>query len=75
MVLSGAWTFFCDPRNLGAITPGRLSFDIFSEVPPYMYPGFVIKYRIKAIAGLSITWVTEITQVAAPNYSVDEVSR
>ncbi|BAH77664.1 hypothetical protein DMR_41730 [Solidesulfovibrio magneticus RS-1] len=62
-----AWTFFCDPRNLSAITPDWLCFDIRSEVPTCMYPGLIIEYRIKAFAGLPMAWVTEITQVAAPN--------
>ena len=65
--LAEAWTFFCDPRNLGAITPDWLCFDIRSEAPPCMYPGLIIEYRIKAFAGLPMAWVTEITQVAAPN--------
>lgn len=70
--LADAWTFFCDPRNLGAITPDWLCFDIRSEVPPCMYPGCIIEYRIKALAGLPMSWVTEITHVVAPNYFVDE---
>jgi len=72
IALAEAWTFFCDPRNLGAITPDWLCFDIRSEVPPCMYPGLIIEYRIKALAGLPMSWVTEITHVVAPNYFVDE---
>lgn len=70
--LAEAWTFFCDPRNLGAITPDGLCFDIRSEVPPCMYLGRISEYRIKALAGLPMAWVTEITPVAAPNSFVDE---
>ena len=36
--LAEAWNFFCDPRNLGAITPDWLCFDIrkciFREIFP-----------------------------------------
>ena len=72
IALAEAWTFFCDPRNLGTITPDWLCFDIRSEAPPYMYPGCIIEYRIRALAGLPMTWVTEITHVAAPHSFVDE---
>jgi hypothetical protein len=52
LTLAEAWTFACDPRNMGAITPDWLCFDIRSEVPPCMYPGFIIESWIKALTGL-----------------------
>ena len=72
IALSEAWAFFCDPRNLGAITPDWLCFYIRSEVPPCMYPGLIIEYRIKALTSLPMSWVTEITHVVSPTYFVDE---
>lgn len=70
--LAQAWDFFSRPENLPQITPPRLDFQILSEVPPRMYPGLFIRYRVKPLAGIPMTWVTEITQVREREYFVDE---
>ncbi len=70
--LETAWRFFSDPTNLRLITPPWLDFRITSRLPARIYPGLIITYRIRPLAGLAVPWVSEITQVEAPRYFVDE---
>lgn len=67
------WAFISSPNNLSKITPKDMAFEITS---PYlkdkMYPGQMITYKVKPIAGIKTTWVTEITQVKDKQYFVDE---
>jgi len=37
--LDEAWAFFPDPRNLAAITPPDMGFEVTSPVPDHLYPG------------------------------------
>ncbi len=68
-----AWSFLSDPRNLKTITPPYMGFDIITEsLPPQMYAGMIIAYKVRPIAGVPITWVTEITHLSEPDYFVDE---
>lgn len=64
--------FFSDPRNLSAITPARMAFRILSAPPPAIYPGLILRYSVKPLPGFRTEWVSEITQVRAPDYFVDE---
>jgi ligand-binding SRPBCC domain-containing protein len=70
--LADAWSFFSDPKNLPRITPGDLGFEILSDLPGEMHPGMMIEYRVSPLFGLRMRWLTEITQVRAPFYFVDE---
>lgn len=70
--LASAWHFFSDPRNLPAITPPDLGFEITSDLPERMYAGMVVTYRVTALAGIRVNWVTEITHVQEPTFFVDE---
>lgn len=59
-----AWRFFSDPRNLSKITPADMGFTVTSpDMPDEVYAGLVITYKVSPLAGLKLTWVTEITQV------------
>lgn len=66
------WRFFSDPRNLQKITPPTLRFRIKSEVPARIHVGLMIRYSVTPLAGIPLTWLTEITGVEEPNYFVDE---
>ncbi|TWI71134.1 ligand-binding SRPBCC domain-containing protein [Desulfobotulus alkaliphilus] len=66
------WTFFADPCNLEKITPEWMHFDIRSGHGHPMFQGQILAYRIKAIAGIPMTWITEITHVKEGEYFVDE---
>ena len=70
--LEEAWPFFSTPRNLEAITPGFLNFRITSPVPDEIYSGLIITYKIAAVAGVPMTWVTEIKHVEPLRRFVDE---
>jgi ligand-binding SRPBCC domain-containing protein len=67
------WDFLSNPQNLKKITPGYMGFNITSEnIPEKIYPGMIICYKIKPLAGIKMTWVTEITHVQENKYFVDE---
>ena len=70
--LDEAWDFFSSPKNLDAITPPDVQFNILSGADKKMYPGQLISYRIKPLFNIPMTWVTEITQCKEKQYFVDE---
>ncbi|MBL9174139.1 MAG: SRPBCC family protein [Verrucomicrobiales bacterium] len=70
--LAQAWDFFSDPRNLQRITPASLDFRILSDLPDRMYAGMMIRYRVRPLLGIPVTWVTEITHVEEGRRFVDE---
>ena len=70
--LEEAWAFFSDPRNLGIITPPWMGFRLTSDVPPHIYPGLLVTYRVKPVLGIPVTWVTEISHVLEGRLFVDE---
>lgn len=70
--LEEAWDFFSRPQNLEQITPPWLKFQILREVPPKMYAGMIVEYKIRDATGLPMSWVTEITQVNEPYLFIDE---
>ncbi len=72
ITLEQAWPFFSTPANLEQITPAFLNFRITSPVPEEIYPGLIITYRIAAVAGIPMVWVTEIKHVIRLRQFVDE---
>jgi ligand-binding SRPBCC domain-containing protein len=70
--LEDAWQFFSSPLNLPSITPPWLNLTILGELADRMFPGLIIRYRVKPFLGIPATWVSEITHVDAPNFFVDE---
>jgi ligand-binding SRPBCC domain-containing protein len=70
--LEKAWDFFSTPLNLSKITPPEMNFIIRSKLPEKAYPGLIIIYTVSPVAGIPVTWVTEITQVRELLYFVDE---
>ena len=67
-----AWGFFASPKNLNAVTPKDLLFEITSALPDQMYEGLIITYRIKPMLNISIGWCTEITHIKHNQYFIDE---
>lgn len=67
-----AWDFFASPKNLNAVTPKELYFEITSELPEKMYEGLIITYRIKPMLNISVDWCTEITHISNHQYFIDE---
>lgn len=70
--MAAAWDFFSNPRNLARITPPSLDFRILSKLPERMHPGMMIRYRVRPLLGIPVTWVTEITHVDEGRFFVDE---
>lgn len=71
--LEELWDFVSSPVNLKQITPASMGFDIISSVlPEKMYPGMIIRYRVKPFAGIPMQWVTEITHVEERKFFIDE---
>lgn len=67
------WDFISSPANLKKITPKYMGFDIISELlPPEMYPGMIIIYKVSPFPGIKMTWVSEITHIKEKEYFVDE---
>lgn len=73
ITLQEAWDFFSDPHNLEAITPGRLRFRILSvSRQGRLYPGQLIRYRIRILPLVWVNWLTEITAVKEGEYFIDD---
>jgi len=71
--IESIWDFISSPRNLKAITPDYMGFDITTEnLPEKMYEGMIISYKVSPLLGIKTTWVTEITHVEENRYFVDE---
>ncbi|HEY1109537.1 MAG TPA: SRPBCC family protein [Opitutaceae bacterium] len=66
------WEFFATPRNLAAITPAHMRFEMIGILPEKMYAGQLIEYRIGILPGLSTRWLTEITHIREGTFFVDE---
>jgi ligand-binding SRPBCC domain-containing protein len=67
-----AWGFLSDPKNLKAITPDYMSFDILSGADRPVFAGQIIQYIVTPVLGIKTKWVTEITHVVKGEYFVDE---
>ena len=67
-----AWEFLSSPKNLKAITPEYMSFDILSGADRPMFAGQIIQYIVTPLLGIKTTWITEITHVVEGEYFVDE---
>ena len=63
ITLEDAWAFFSNPNNLNLITPDKMHFRTISEVPDVMHEGLLIRYKIRPMMLIPMTWVTEIGTV------------
>lgn len=72
ITMEQAWGFFSSPRNLDAITPEDLGFEIRYIAGDRMYEGQIITYRVRIAPGVKVAWVTEIKHVVEGRSFVDE---
>jgi len=72
ITLDKAWDFFSDPKNLNTITPDSMKFRTLSGDERKMFAGQVIHYNISPFTGITMEWVTEISQVQYKEFFVDE---
>jgi len=70
--LDEAWSFFSVPDNLDDITPPDMGFEILTTNEKRTYAGQIIRYRVRPLFNLPMTWVTEITHCEDRQYFVDE---
>ena len=69
--VSSVWTFFATPKNLNALTPPSMHFQLLGDAAP-MYAGQMISYRIRVAPLVRLRWLTEIVHVEPGRYFVDE---
>jgi ligand-binding SRPBCC domain-containing protein len=62
--------FFADARNLEAITPPLLGFEVVTPGEIAMAVGVLIQYRLK-VRGLRLDWLTSIQAWEPPHRFVD----
>ena len=71
--LQEAWAFFSDANNLLTITPPFLNLKVTNQLfGDKVYPGQIIRYKVKPVAGIGVSWMTEITHLEEERFFVDE---
>ncbi len=70
--LQTCWEYFSAPANLRTITPDYIDFQVHTAVPEPLYEGLIIKYSIRPILGIRLTWISEIRKFEKGVYFVDE---
>ena len=71
--LQEAWRFFSDANNLLTITPPFLNLKVTNQVfGDKVYPGQIIRYKVRPLAGIGVSWMTEITHLKEERFFVDE---
>ena len=66
MSLQEAWDFFSSPHHLNDITPDFFHVEIMSRVPEKIYGGLMISYRMKAVFGIPMAWLSEVCHCDEP---------
>ena len=66
--------FFAEARNLEALTPRWLKFEVLTAGCIDMRPGALIDYRIR-VHGIPIHWQTEIVEWQPPHLFIDSQLR
>lgn len=65
-----AWQFFSSPKHLNSITPDFFNIIPTSKVPDEIYGGLMISYNMKAVFGMPMSWLSEISHCDSPHYFV-----
>lgn len=71
--LEKTWEFFSEANNLLTITPPFLNLKVTNEVfGDEVYAGQIISYKVKPLAGIAVSWTTEITHIVKEKMFVDQ---
>lgn len=71
--LDKVWDFFTYAGNLKLLTPPYMDMRITSgDLPATIHAGQLISYKLKPVAGIPVSWLTEITEVVPSKLFVDE---
>jgi ligand-binding SRPBCC domain-containing protein len=71
--LDQAWDFYSNHANLQTITPPHMKFEVISQDDEVrLRQGQIIEYKVRPLLNIPLYWRTEITNVTAPTYFVDE---
>lgn len=69
--LHQTWKFFSDPENLAIITPPDLGFRVLSKTPEKIHNDLKIRYKVRPLLGIPVTWETLIKDVSEFRYFTD----
>lgn len=69
--LAEVFAFFKDPRNLEALTPPWLHFQVLQATTATVRAGTRIRYRLR-LHGIPLSWESEITEFVDQSHFVDE---
>lgn len=72
MTIEEAWIFFSSPHHLNDITPDFFHVTITSKVPEKIYAGLMISYSMKAVFGIPMDWLSEVSHCHEPKRFVYE---
>ncbi len=70
--LDDIWVYFSSPKNLNAMTPPYMKFEIIHGGDNMMFQGQMIEYRVQLVPMVSSRWLTEITHVEEKVFFIDE---
>ncbi|WP_370869989.1 hypothetical protein [Methylobacter sp.] len=72
LTIEEAWAFLSSPHNLNDITPAFFHVTIISEVPKKIYAGLMVNYQMKAVLGIPMAWLSEVSHCDEPKRFVYE---
>jgi ligand-binding SRPBCC domain-containing protein len=72
VTLQEAWDFFSSPYHLNDLTPDFFHVNIISKVPEKIYGGLMLHYQMKAVFGIPMNWLSEISHCDEPKRFVYE---
>jgi ligand-binding SRPBCC domain-containing protein len=70
--LNTVWDFFSSPKNLHAITPAEMNFEILQISGQKMYTGQLISYKVSPFPYVRVRWISEIVNVENKKHFTDD---
>jgi len=67
-----AWEFLSSPYHLNEVTPDFFNVEIISQVPNSIYAGLMISYRMRAVFGIPMAWLSEVSHCQIPQRFIYE---